>query len=589
MHRQQIGNIPSGSLNRRTILAGPAALLMMSAVDSSAALAQRTLDGDIAVEAMLRSVAALRNPQASHAFSDISFSATEARCEILRRKLGEITQIERMALSDSAAETLAVLKWDLQTSTREADFYWLGFPLSPYTSVLGAAQETCRTYTFSNSADLAGYVALLMDLPRLLLQVQQKLRGQMRRGIATHPEQVTAVVAAIQGLHDSASQRFNVAPARLTSVPEGRRSAFEAEVARVISTSTRPALARLVQFMRTEYRPDPNPRVGVARYPNGTDYYRHLINYRVGKDLDPHEMHRAALVDLANSEQQLAGLRRDLGFRGSREEFHLDLLTNPRWIASDEADIAARFNAAIRKIEPHIDQYFSKRPNAPYRVQPLPAELQDTIVNGIYQRPAPGNPYGTYLFNGSRLSDTSWAWAAPLIYHELVPGHHFQIATQLESRTLPPYRKNLITYGFAEGWGEYARGLAEEMGVYRDDPIGLYTSKLMDARFATTTVADTGIHAMGWTLDQAEACLAGNPMIKPNLRRRLVLAYGIDFPGNSFSYWYGRKAFAQLRLQAAAARGTRFDVRDFHQMVLDGGCLPLPILEDRAKRWAGSA
>ena len=164
----------------------------------------------------------------------------------------------------------------------------------------------------------------------------------------------------------------------------------------------------------------------------------------------------------------------------------------------------------IARIEPKVDAFFPRRPKAPYGVKRLEAEREPGMTFGTYEPPSPTEPRGLYRFNGSKLEERSLLTAGPLIYHELVPGHHFQIALQSENEAIPPFRRELWDTAYVEGWGEYASALAEEMGMY-SDPYDLYGRLSMDMFLAVRLVVDTGMNAMGWPRAKAVAVHARPP------------------------------------------------------------------------------
>ena len=302
--------------------------------------------------------------------------------------------------------------------------------------------------------------------------------------------------------------------------------------------------------------------------------------------MDPSAVHEAVIADIARLDRELAEMRTQLGDTGTDDaaSFHQRLGHDPRWIAHDAAQIETWFNSAIHKVEPHISQYFRDLPSIPYSVAAVAPQYRAAVVNGLYIPATRDNLRGTYYYNPSDLETTSWLWAAPLIYHELLPGHHIQRSIQFRSNELSPYRRWLNLSGFGEGYAEYARRMCEDMGVYDDDPWSLYASRLLDRRFAIGVALDTGMQVRGWSVDQAEAFFAHDPLTKAAKRRQNVFTFACDLPGYGTAYWRGGKVFDALKQSAQQHQGSSFNIRDYHYTLLNGGCLPFDALRARLRR-----
>ncbi len=206
------------------------------------------------------------------------------------------------------------------------------------------------------------------------------------------------------------------------------------------------------------------------------------------------------------------------------------------------------------------------------------------MTYGYYQVPTPAQPRGRYLFNAGQLDQRPLVWAAALIYHELVPGHHFQLALQAENPDLPPFRRYLFHTSFVEGWGEYASNLAEEMGLY-DDPYSLYGRLAMELFLSNRLVVDTGLNALGWTRQQATAFMQERLLQSDAEIDSEILRYAIASPAQALAYKLGAAHIQQQRHRAEAALGARFDIRRFHDAVLGSGSLPPSILAKHIDWW----
>lgn len=587
------------AFNRRDFLFGLTALGIAGATPSIAApeAPKPAAPGADSLDAIIEESARQPRPIASGwlpyahpdaPLPDLSFDYSQASAQRTRAWLERLRRLRATALSDDERETLDVLQWDLEASLGWHRYYWLDFPLAPYTSVLSILTDRLAATSLADASSLERYQALLDATPAYIAQIDAKLRGQLERRIVYPREEIAGVAHYLDGLVAKPAPTFVPAAARLAKIPAAQADAFTARAGKTLQSRILPALQQLAATLRQSHLPKAQPAVGLWQFEEGADYYRFLCGVRLSQQRDPRDVHERALHTVADIDRDLAAMRRRLGFTGSADAFHHELLTGARWKAASVDEVAARLRAAQARFEPHIQRFFLKPPSKPYDVAPEAPELEALMVNGYYAPATDMTPRGTYMFNGGNLMDASWFWACPLIYHELVPGHHLQIDSIQANAALSPYRKAQVISGFPEGWAEYARTLPVEAGVYADDPLGLYAHRLMDRRMAISTVVDTGMHVKRWSLDQAEQFFARDAITRPQLRRRLALAYAADFPGLAACYWGGGEEFKRLRRTTEASVGHGFDVRRYHDVVLSAGIVPFPVLEKRLHRLSGT-
>jgi uncharacterized protein (DUF885 family) len=301
-------------------------------------------------------------------------------------------------------------------------------------------------------------------------------------------------------------------------------------------------------------------------------------------DLAPGEIHATGLAAVDSLNAEMAKVRDALGFVGTNAEFHAQLRRDPRFFAATPEEFGRRLMIHDARIRPHVASVFLRQPRAPYGVARLDPRLEPELTYGYYTPPVPGRPEGLYLFNGSDLHERSLLSAAALIYHELVPGHHFQNNLVRESETLSDFRKQVHYSGYSEGWGEYASSIvARELGMY-EDPYDYYGRLVFDMFFAVRLVVDTGMNYFDWPRQRAVEFMLENTMESPVQVASETLRY-VDWPGQALAYWLGRQAFVEERARAERELGDRFDVRRYHDHILSSGRLPLPILHAHVTRF----
>ncbi|MBA2305586.1 MAG: DUF885 domain-containing protein [Acidobacteria bacterium] len=499
--------------------------------------------------------------------------------------LRRVNAIKTDTLGHNDWITWSLLRWEGEMGAAGGEFYWHEPPISPYSSPLRTVTTGFAAAPLSNAEGRLRYLDGLHQLPVLLAQIETKLRGQVIRGIVLPAGQVDAAVPLIRSFGAPPERSsFIIAERRLDAVPAEARDAFASAVRRAITEVVNPAVEHLATYVDGPYRDRASNDVGVGRYPGGDRYYRFMVRHHTGLELTPQQIHEIGLNEVGRLERELETVRRQAGFAGSLAEFRTFLKTDPRFFPTSPAQMGDALMAAAKKIEPAIGAWFIERPKAPYGARRLAPALEPVMTYGYYQRPTPPqDPGGYYLFNGSKLEDRSLLNAAALSYHELVPGHHFQIALTQENTRLSAFRKNALYTAFVEGWGEYASDLAGEMGMYAD-PYDRAGRLSMDLFLSTRLVVDTGMNALGWSRERAMDYMRAHTFESETQIRTESLRYSADMPGQALAYKMGSRTIRALRERMRAQLGVRFDVRRFHQAILGHGSMPLGLLEQHVER-----
>ena len=514
---------------------------------------------------------------------EISHEAWRKEVAFARGILDRLGKIDTASLSHEDWLTHAVLQWEMEQTVESGDHLALDVQITPYAFPLRVTHEIFTRHTFSSPEDAARYLRLLRQYPRYIGQIQARAEGQRAKGILIPKQTVDQMVPLIRAFIQPAERSlFTVAPERLGKM-EGKE-AFGAQVAKIVQEEINPSLERLAGMLEGDYRKAAPEGVGLGQYPGGPEAYRFLVRSHTGLNVTPEEVHRRGLEEVARLEARMAEIRRQVGFQGSQREFNDKLRTDPRFLAKTPEEVGERLMAPIRKIEPLIGKYFLRTPKAPYGVKRLDPALEGSMTFGFYQQPMPAEPVGSYLFNGSKLDQRPLVGAAALIYHELLPGHHFQIALQLENESLPQLRQNLYHTAFVEGWAEYASELGIEMGLY-DDPYALYGRLAMDMFLSNRLVVDTGMNALGWPRSRAVEFMRDRLLETDVQIESETLRYSTSIPGQALAYKMGSSKIWELRRRAERELGAKFDLRGFHEAVLGHGSLPLSVLERHIDWW----
>ena len=517
-----------------------------------------------------------------------SYDDAERREEVehARAQLERLRAIAPAELTADERVTLGTLRWSAERTIELSRFAALDFQVTPYALSFYTVSGVFEKFSFGAPADGARYLDLLGQHARGFRTLRANLAAKRAAGVLLPRPEVELVAAFLRSLDVDAAESFAVPKAeRLGALDEQAAAKLLASIAARYETEVRPAYRELVAFFDEGYRSAAPEAVGLGQYPGGADYYAALVRFHTTLDLTPEEIHRLGLEIVGRIEERMAGIRRELGFAGTAREFNARLRSDPRFLAKTPAEVEERLLAPMRAFAPKLPELFGRLPKAPYGVARLDPALEGAMTFGYYQPPTPPEARGLYYFNGSKLDERPLIGAAALIFHELAPGHHFQIALQAENDALPPIRRESWTTAFGEGWAEYASKLAEEHGGVAGDPYALYGRLLMEMFVSTRLVVDTGMNRLGWSREKAAEFMRERLIETDTQIATETLRYSCDIPGQALGYELGAWKLAALRDRARSALGARFDLRAFHDLVLATGSVPLTVLEARVEEW----
>ncbi len=514
-------------------------------------------------------------------FDDLSPEAAGREARFCRHALAQLNRIPLAKLPHEQWLLARMLRHDFESGVDADSDYWLSFAVTPYSAgFLGSGvQQILAAQSLANAADRARYLRLLDAYAVLLGQVEARTRAQAARGIRVPKGALAGVRATFGTLKSSAPESFRIVPARVAGAATAERRAFEDEINRRVAQRIVPGYERILAIVDADYEALAPEAVGIRQYPGGDANYLRRIRYETGLALGPQAIHAQGLAEVAALEQKMQSIRDRLGFSGGRAAFQELLHRDPRFLAQTPAEVEDRYLGHIRRIEPLVPAFFSRLPDAPYGVQRLDPAAEPGMTFGYYQEATPDHPTGLYRYNGSNLSQRSLVTSAHLIYHELIPGHHFQLALQTENKDLHPVRQFLHYGAFEEGWAEYAAELAQEMGAL-DDPYDRYGHLLSQVFLATRLVVDTGMNYLGWSLEQGRQYMREHVFESDAQIATEILRYSTDLFAQALDYRIGYQQFRNLRSRAQQALGSQFDIRAFHAAAIGSGAMPLDVLAE---------
>ncbi|WP_419949244.1 DUF885 domain-containing protein [Candidatus Palauibacter sp.] len=519
----------------------------------------------------------------------LGYEAAEDRAAFSRRQLDRALAIDAAALSPDERVTLETLRWQAEMAVEGHRYFWLRSVLTPYSSVVRSYSQIFPLLPLEDEEDLDLFVALVEQVPSHVRDLEGYVRGQFERDFIVSSQNLPPVVQLVRATAGEAEGGpFALPPDRAAELDAGRVAEANARIAEIVRDSINPALEELAAFLEGPYAARAPAGVGLSQYPEGRDYYLYLTRLHTTMEVTPEEVQAAGRDLLAEFRARMAEIRDRLGWEGSAGEFHEHLKTDPRYFPTSQEEVRERLLAASTRMLERIDDYFLGVPEAPWDARRLAPELEPAMTYGYYSAPTAAEPTGIYYYNGSNLNQRSWLGLASISLHELISGHHFQIAGQRESETLPDYRRNTSYTAYTEGWGSYASYLGFEAGVYEDlySEYGFY---ILESFLATRLVVDPGMNHFGWTREEARQFMRENTLESETQIATESLRYSTDLPGQALAYQMGKRKLLELRARAEGALGDGFDIRRFHDVVLRNGSVPMVVLERQVDAWIAAS
>lgn len=524
----------------------------------------------------------LRNRSGSieRTLPDRSYSGVKQASYQAGQLLQEFNVIALHKLSHEDTLTAALLKRDLKLLVEASEHHWLFFDVTAYNGGYVMSSELVPAL---NRIDLAAsdgvkhYLSLFTDAGRFIGELTIKLQGQRQRGILLPKAAIPKIRTLYSGVRESLEELTRFDQSRLKGVTPELAQHLKDETASVLHKVLYPALDRLLDELGDGYMAQAPKTAGLYQYPGGGAYYQYLIQRETSLDLKPDQIHQMGLLAMEGIHKQMQAIRQKLGFTGTAVEFHKQLTTIKRLYDSSPEEVEQRYLAYVDRIKPYLAKYFSEQPQKPYGVKRASPMAELSMAAGYYSGGATDEP-GYYYYNGSNLDSSSMISAGFLIYHELVPGHHFHLSLAKENETLSVYRRGVRMNAFSEGWANYASHLALEMGML-DDPYDHYGFLLSHAFISTRLVLDTGLNHKGWSLDKASRYMLENTVSSESQVATEVLRYSSNSPAQALTYKLGYDKILGLRQTSKEALGEHFDLKKFHSAMLSSGTLSMPVLE----------
>jgi uncharacterized protein (DUF885 family) len=516
-------------------------------------------------------------------YSAQEVNAALARGQVYIQRLGEI---DMTGLSDQERLSADLMLRSLIDEEEGARFKQWEMPANQFSGFHTEMPRLVNQLAFDSVKDYDDYIARLKKIPKAFSQITENMRLGEDEGRMPPQYLLEKVLVQTETL---ANQKPEESPFALPlkkfpkTVDAAEQKRITGEMLEAIGTSVLPAYQRFAKFLKAEYVPKGRKDPGAWALPDGAAYYAFRVRQSTTLNKTPAEIHQIGLDEVKRDEAEMLAIVQKLGFTDLKS-FSAALKTNPKEHPASKEALLGAYKSYLAQMQPKLPELFGRLPKAPLEVVAIPAFIEKDQAAAFYEQGTPdGSRPGRVFVNTYNFAERSLAPVEAVAYHEGVPGHHLQIAIAQELTGLPEFRKHEYYTAFTEGWGLYSERLGKDVGFYQD-PYSDYGRLEADIWRAIRLVVDTGVHSKHWTRQQMVDYFHDHSAIDETNVQAEVDRY-IAWPGQALGYKMGQLKILELRDRAKTALGPKFNLKAFHDLVLDSGALPMDVLEQRVDAW----
>jgi uncharacterized protein (DUF885 family) len=533
----------------------------------------------------------LRNfPERATAYGDYRYNDKLAEYSlnaILQRHhsdeafLARIEAIPSTGFSDQDQLSHDLLVRVLQQRIADFDLKEYEMPINQQNGIHTSLADMPLSMPFDSVKHYEDYIARLHQIPRVLAQTTEVLRAGMRDKLMPVKFLAEKLPVQCQGIIDADPFLLPTKKYPADISPEEQKRLTQ-QIIEAINTDVVPAYKAFAAFLSTEYAPEGRTTLSITSLADGEKRYENDIYARTTTRMKPDEIHQLGLREIDRIQAEMTAIARKEGF-ADLASFRASLKTNPKYIPTSADQILDDFRRYIAQMEPKLPELFGLLPKSPVTVEAIPAFQSAAATHYVTGTPDGKRP-GRVVVATSNFAERSMIDDEAVAYHEGVPGHHMQLSVQQQLTGLPKFRLHGLGFNaYIEGWALYAEELGKEVGFYQD-PVSDYGRLSSELFRAVRLVVDTGIHSKGWTRDQVVEFMRKSGAVDEPTIQSETDRY-IAWPAQALSYKLGQLKIRELRERAKKELGPKFDIRKFHDEMLDGGTLPLDLLEARTDKW----
>jgi uncharacterized protein (DUF885 family) len=516
------------------------------------------------------------------------YSVAEYNAELARGRafLDRLGAIDTTGLPEQEQLSKDLLVRKLVDAQEEARFKPWELPVSQFGGLHLDLPQLVPQLSFDTADDYEHYITRLGKVPTAFAQITDDMMTGIDDNRVPPKYLLEKVLVQVNTL---AQQKPEDSPFALplkkfpASIPATQQEEIRQQMLKAISTQVLPAYVRFGRFLSAQYIPHGRTEPGIWSLPDGDAYYKFLVRQSTTTDLSPDAIHKIGEEQVAEDEAQMTAIAKKLGF-ADLKALRASIPNNPKLHPASADALIATYRGYLDGMKPKLPQLFGRLPKAPLEIQPVPDYMAKDQAAAYYQPGTPdGKRPGIFFVNTYNYAQRSLTTTEAVAYHEALPGHHLQIAIAQELTDVPEFRKHNYYTAYTEGWGLYAEHLGKDVGFYTD-PYSDYGRLEADVWRAIRLVVDTGVHSEHWSRQQMVDYFHDHSAIDDTNVQAEVDRY-IAWPAQALAYKLGQLKFLELRERARKELGEQFDIKKFHDEMLNGGVLPLDLLDARTNGW----
>ena len=513
--------------------------------------------------------------------ADYSLEAIAQREKDNENLLARLNAITTAGFSDQDQLSHDLLVRVLEQRITDSNLKEYEMPINQQNGIHTGLADLPLSVPFDTVKQYEDYISRLHQIPRVLNQTTEVLRAGMKDKLMPVRFLLEKLPAQCEGIIESDPFLRPTKKYPATISPEDQKRLTQ-QITDAINTDVIPAYQAFAAFLRTEYAPQGRTTLAITSLPDGEKRYQNDIYARTTTHMTPDEIHQLGLREMDRIQAEMLVIAKKEGF-ADLASFRAALKTNPKYIPTSEEQILADYRHYIAQMEPKLPELFTLLPKSPVTVEAIPSFQAAAATHYVTGTPDGKRP-GRVVVATSNFKERSLIDDEAIAYHEGIPGHHMQLSVQQQLTGLPKFRLHGLGFNaYIEGWALYAEELGKEVGFYHD-PVSDYGRLSSELFRAVRLVVDTGIHAKGWSREQVvdffrKSGAIDEPSIQSETDRYIA------WPAQALSYKLGQLKIRELRERSRKELGAKFDIRAFHDEMLNGGTLPLDLLEARTDRW----
>lgn len=525
--------------------------------------------------------------------NDLSQEFRDQLSEFYTQYLNSLENYSKDSLSESQQLSYDVLKWECQMNLDDLKYPMYLMPINQMWTlnlVFGQFASGSSAQPFNTVEDYNNWLKRVDDYIAWGDTAVANMKTGIEQGVVLPKSLIKKVIPQLESLAGGeVEDHLFYTPAK--NIPEGisdeDKAKIQADYKDMVENKITPLYSRMSEFVKGDYLNAGRESTGIDAFPFGKDYYQHQIKKYTTTNMTANEVFELGKSEVARILSEMEEVKKQVGYEGDLKSFFNYVREKPELMPFKKPEeVIANFEAIHETMKPQLEKLFDKTPKTPFQVKRTEAFREASASAEYNQGSKDGSRPGTFYVPIPDVTKYNMYSDESLFLHEAIPGHHYQISLQQENEDLPEFRKTLWYSAYGEGWALYSESLGKELGLYTD-PYQYFGMLGAEMHRAIRLVVDAGMHSQGWTREQAIEYSVANEAESLESIEREIERYMAN-PGQALSYKVGQLKIRELRAKATEALADKFDVREFHNIVLDSGCIPLQLLENRIDAWIAS-